>query len=181
MKKFVLAMLAVSAVVFAFAVNQPKAEKDVCGDSKAQALMTMKDGDCAGGVCKPEAKVVKVEAKQGGCCAEKAVKAVKVEAKQAGCCADKAGKVEAKVVKEGKTACCQSTNAKPVAKAGAGCCNEAGKPAKFKVFADGKWMFFGCKTSAEKGRSDLLKMAFKVGTVQTVTGKVMMPKNQSLI
>lgn len=159
MKKIAFALIAVSAVVFAFAANQNAPTKaDGCCAKEAKVVVK-NEKDCEGGVCKPAVQV-KVEGKEG-------------------CCATKAKAVQVKM--ESKEACCTSTAKAPVAKAGKGCCNATGEMAKYKVFADGKWMFFGCKDSAEKGRRDLTTMAFKVGKVMPVTSMIRIPANQSLI
>jgi len=81
------------------------------------------------------------------------------------CCQKEAVKAKA------QGACCQSTDAKKIAKAGKGCCNEPGKVAKFKVFAGGKYHLFGCADSAEKGRTELMAKHLDVGMVQAVAGK----------
>lgn len=87
------------------------------------------------------------------------------------CCKEKA-KVVAQVA-EGKEACCKSTAAKPQAKGEGDCCNAKGQLAKFKVFAEGKYHFFGCEGSAKKGRADLVAQGYVgVGEVQKVKGKV---------
>ncbi len=180
MKKIIIGALAVSAVVFAFASNPaPAASGDGCCPKEAKVVVKNEE-NCEGGVCKPGAKVEAKVAAKDGCCADKAAKVqVKMAAKDGACCADKAGKVEVKMA--GKDACCTSTAKAPKAKGAKGCCNAPGEMAKFKVFADGKWMFYGCKGSAEMGRKQLMTMAFKVGQIMPVTGKVMMPANQSLI
>lgn len=72
---------------------------------------------------------------------------------------------------EGKQACCKSTAAKPLAKGDKGCCNEKGTAAKFKVYADGKYYFYGCKDSAAQGRKDLLSKGFAVGDIQKVRSR----------
>ncbi len=200
MKKIIIGALAVSAVVFAFASNPASVAGGEGCCAKEAKVVVKNEENCEGGVCKPGAKVeakvaakdgaccadkagkvqVKMAAKDGACCADKAGKVqVKMAAKDGACCADKAGKVEVKMA--GKEACCTSTAKAPKAKGEKGCCNAPGEMAKFKVFADGKWMFYGCKGSAEMGRKELMTMAFKVGQIMPVTGKVMMPSNQSLI
>ena len=196
MKKIVFGMIAVAAVVVAFAANTPAASKtEGCCKTK-EAKVVAQAAVKAEGCCKAKAKAAQVEAKAEGCCKSKEAKVVaqtaaegcckskaaKVQAKAEGCesgaCGDKA--VQAKAV-DGKEACCKSTAAKPIAKGSKGCCNETGAPAKFKVFADGKWMFYGCRGSAEKGRRELLTMAFRVGQVLPVTGNARIPRNQSLL
>lgn len=94
------------------------------------------------------------------CCKEKAAAAKKDGA----CCAAEAKKDASK-----KDSCCASKTAK--AKSGE-CCNTAGKPAKFKVYAGGKYYFFGCADSAEKGRVELMAKFLDVSAVQPVKSKV---------
>ena len=72
---------------------------------------------------------------------------------------------------EGKKACCKSTAAKPMARGDKGCCNEVGTVAKFKVYADGKYHFFGCKDSAAEARKELAAKGFAVGDVQKVRSR----------
>lgn len=72
---------------------------------------------------------------------------------------------------EGKKACCKSTAAKPMARGDKGCCNEVGTVAKFKVYADGKYHFFGCKDSAAEARKELAQKGFAVGNVQKVRSR----------
>ena len=69
---------------------------------------------------------------------------------------------------EGKKACCKSTAAKPMAKGDKGCCNEIGAKAKFKVYAHGKYHFFGCKDSAATARKEMIAKGIVVGKVQPV-------------
>jgi len=137
-------------------------------------------GTCATGV--------KVKSADAGCCASKA----KTVAKTESACASKAAKPVAKAAGAGSCAvkaktvaktesCCASKAAKPVAKAGKGCCNAAGEFAKYKVFVDGQYMFYGCQGSAGKARTEMVAVAFNVGKIQIVTGKVMIPKNQQLV
>lgn len=167
MKKIALGLVIAAAVVFAFAATPPAAKAgDTCKggtcpmDSKVAAKT---GGDCKGGTCPMEAKASAKAGKDCGNCAMGG-HAAKVEAKMDGACA-MGGDCDMKGAKNAK----------------AGCCNAPGKLAKFKVFADGKWMFYGCKEMAAKGRQELLTMAFKVGQVLPVTGKVQIPANQSLI
>lgn len=95
------------------------------------------------------------------------------------CCAGGAKVAKAAVKTEVKAeakkdACCKSTEAKKIAKKGAGCCNEQGQMAKFKVYAGGKYFFFGCAGSADKGRAALMAKHLDVSAVQAVKGKVRM-------
>ncbi|MBL8048506.1 MAG: hypothetical protein JNJ45_07485 [Chthonomonas sp.] len=94
-----------------------------------------------------------------------------IAGQQGGACCAGEGKV-AKAAKQ--EACCTSTKAKPVAKMAKGCCNAKGESAKFKVFAGGKYFFFGCAGSADKGRTDLMAKYLDVSAVQVVTSKVRM-------
>lgn len=88
-----------------------------------------------------------------------------------GGCASKEVKAEAKATES----CCKSTAANPIAKGEKGCCNEKGALAKFKVWADGTYHFFGCQGSASKARIDLARQgALVVGRVQPVVGRVAM-------
>lgn len=92
---------------------------------------------------------------------------------QDGCggCASKEVKAEAK----DKELCCKSTAANPIAKGSKGCCNAKGALARFKVWADGTYHFFGCQGSASKARLDLARQgALVVGRVQPVVGRVAM-------
>ncbi len=75
---------------------------------------------------------------------------------------------------EGKQECCKSTAEKPVAKGGEGCCSEKGTPAKFKVFANGKYKYFGCADSAAKARKEMLAQGSRPGKVQKVRTRVLM-------
>ncbi len=120
---------------------------------------------------KVETKVAK-EAKKDCCQAKVEAKVVKEEKKA--CCAEK---VEAKVaqsgIAHGKEACCKSTADKPQAKGEGDCCNAPGQFAKFKVFAEGKYHYFGCEDSAAAGRKALVAQGYMgVGKVQKVKGKV---------
>lgn len=123
--------------------------------------------------CAPKATVA--GAKAEGCCGNKAAKAVVASTKPEGkSCADKAGcgdKMVASTVAT-KESCCKSTAAKPIAKGDKGCCNAKDALAKFKVFVDGEWKFYGCQGSATKGRAEWVTKAFNVGKVQPVTSRV---------
>ena len=70
--------------------------------------------------------------------------------------------------------CKNCMNAKKVAKANSmkGCCNAPGEMAKFKVFAGGKYSFYGCADMAEKGRIALMEKYLDVSVVQPVQSKV---------
>lgn len=72
---------------------------------------------------------------------------------------------------EGKKQCCKSTEAKPMAKGDPGCCNAKTAAAKFKVFANGAYQFFGCADSAAKARKEMLQKGLIVGKVQPVRTK----------
>ena len=152
MKKIALGLVVAAAVVFAFAATPP-----------ASAPKAAK-GDC----CAKEAKVSAKTADdcKGGVCPMEA-HAVKAEAKTDACAMGSGN--------------CPMEGGKHMTKGKAGCCNAPGQLAKFKVFVDGKWMFYGCKEMASKGRQELLTMAFKVGQVLPVSGKVQIPTNQSLL
>lgn len=93
------------------------------------------------------------------CCKERAAAAKK----DGSCCAAEAKK------DAGKKDSCAAKTAK--SKSGE-CCNTAGKPAKFKVYAGGKYYFFGCAESAEKGRVELMAKFLDVSAVQPVKSKV---------
>lgn len=82
--------------------------------------------------------------------------------------------LRAKAAEKGQDDCCQSTEAKPMAKGDEGCCNAAGEVAKFKVYVAGVgYKFFGCEESAGKERTALMAKHGKVGPVQRVTGRVL--------
>lgn len=72
---------------------------------------------------------------------------------------------------EGKMACCKSTATKAVAKGGDGCCNNVKAKAKFKIYANGKYHFYGCKGSATMARNQMMEMGVKPGKVQTVRSR----------
>lgn len=75
---------------------------------------------------------------------------------------------------EGKTACCKSTAAKPIARGTEGCCNEPKQVAKFKVFVRGEgYRFFSCSTSAQQGRNQLAAQGKHVGRVQPVQTRIL--------
>lgn len=171
LKNLGLGTLLVASVVFAFAANNNHQHEGGCCGSKAKAATV--------------ASTAPAKAQGGECCKSKAAAvATTAPAKAEGgaCCKSKAAAVATTApAKAEGGACCKSTAAKPIAKGAKGCCNEVGALAKFKVFADGKWMFYGCRGSAEKGRRELLTMAFRVGQVQPVTGQVRIPRNQSLL
>lgn len=146
-----------------------EAKKDCCqAKVEAKVAQEAKKECCQ---AKVEAKVAKEEKK--ACCAEKVEAKVAKEEKKA-CCQEK---VEAKVaqsgIAHGKEACCKSTAAKPQAKGEGDCCNAPGQFAKFKVFAEGKYHYFGCEDSAAAGRNALVAQGYVgVGKVQKVRGKV---------
>lgn len=170
MKKALLALAVVAAAVMAFAVSQNSNSSSCCPAEKGAQAKVAKTEDCAT-MC--EAGKV---AKTAACCAEKGVQA-KV-AKTEDCTMCEAGKAAKPAKAE---ACCASGDHKMVMKGGEGCCNAPGQFAKFKIFVDGKYMYYGCKDSAMMAHKELKTMAFKVGSVQPVSGKVRIPKNQSLI
>jgi hypothetical protein len=155
-------------------VEAKKEDGGCCASKAAKVQVKAEGGEC----CKSKAAKVQVKAEGGECCKSKAAK-VQVKAEGGECCKAKAGKVQVKM--EGKEACCKSTAAKPMAKGGKGCCNETGALAKFKIFVDGQYMYYGCEGSANKARKEMMPVAFRVGAVQKVSGKVMIPKNQSLV
>ena len=105
------------------------------------------------------------DAGQGSCCGE--AKSAKVQ------CEDTflAEAARMTMQAEGRQECCKSTATKPMAKGDKGCCNEVGTVAKFKVYADGKYFFFGCKDSAAMGRKDLMQKGFAVGDIQKVRSR----------
>ena len=73
---------------------------------------------------------------------------------------------------EGKMACCRSTVEKPVVKGEAGCCEAKGEPRLFKVFVAGEgYRFFGCESSAGKGRKEIVATGTKAGPIQKVIRK----------
>lgn len=81
----------------------------------------------------------------------------------------------AKVAKAMKGAACADCDkmAKGGAKmAGDACCNTPGSPAKFKVFAGGKYHFFGCADAAETARVQLMEKYLDVSEIQKVSGNV---------
>lgn len=97
------------------------------------------------------------------------------QAKKEDTCCDKAAKVTAQhdaKLANGKEACCKSTAAKPQAKGEGSCCNAKGQTAKFKVWTEAGYKFFGCEGSAAKGRDELIAKGLIVGQVQPVVGKV---------
>lgn len=75
---------------------------------------------------------------------------------------------------ESKQECCKSTAEKVVAKGGTGCCSEKGALAKFKVFANGTYKYFGCADSAAQARKEMLAHGTRPGKVQKVRGRVLM-------
>lgn len=143
------------------------AEQSTCPIA-AQAVAKADKKDCCAGADKAKA-IVAQAADEKSCCKEEAKAVAQVASKEAKeCC-----KAEAKAVAQVKEECCTSTEAHPVAKGEDECCNAPGKLAKFKVWADGKYAFYGCEGSANKGRLALVaKGAMSVGPVQTVVGKV---------
>ena len=76
---------------------------------------------------------------------------------------------------------CSATKVAVASKSGKACGAKGTGYAKFKVFVDGNYMFYGCQGSATKARKEMMPVAFKVGQVQKVAGKVAMPKNQQLM
>lgn len=163
-----IAALGLSAAVFAMPTQ--KQEEIACPVAKV-AQTTDKKSCCAE---KPVVAQVKEDKKD--CCATEA-KVVEAKApEQKACCASKdAAKPVVQAVAHDdhhQGACCLSTEELHVAKGGAGCCNEKGQPAKFKVWSEGKYYFYGCEGSASKGRLSLIENgAFHVGKVQPVVGK----------
>ena len=174
MKALIVGVLALVGSVSAFAGAEGGCTAGACPKPVVKVEAKKEDGGC----CKSKAAKVQVKAEGGECCKSKAAK-VQVKAEGGECCKAKAGKVQVKM--EGKEACCKSTAAKPMAKGGKGCCNETGALAKFKIFVDGQYMYYGCEGSANKARKEMMPVAFRVGAVQKVSGKVMIPKNQSLV
>lgn len=77
-----------------------------------------------------------------------------------------------KSAKGGKDACCMKMAKKATANSMKGCCNAPGEMAKFKVFAGGKYSFYGCADMAEQGRISLMEKFLDVSAVQPVQGKV---------
>ncbi|HRJ26368.1 MAG TPA: hypothetical protein PLO61_02515 [Fimbriimonadaceae bacterium] len=142
----------------------------VCAASFAQ---------CAGSTCSTEAKaacegkskvVAQATKEDCGACCGTAKKGCPEEEFMA-IAKEMEMKAEAKA---GKTACCKSTAAKTIAKGEKGCCNAKGELAKFKVFANGQYQFFGCQGSATKGRTEMIAKGVRAGKVQKVTSRVLM-------
>lgn len=167
------------------ASTAPKSDCGGCADKGAVQASSINKSDCSGCPDKAMAAVdksdcsscprnkPKSEDTQTNAVVSNGASYAKDGACASGSCGDKEAKVEAKV--NGKTACCKSTAEKPMAKGDKGCCNAKGEAAKFKVWADGKYSFFGCEGSANKGRLELVaKGAMNVGKPQPVVGVVLM-------
>lgn len=171
MKGFLLALTAVAALVTVANTVQTSSPNELC-DKEALAKT---GGTCpySKGIDEYEASLAsnKDEAKSDCCSKVSKAKAIVAQADEKdGCCKGEA-KTVAKV--DEKEDCCKSTEAKVVKKGEGECCNAPGKLAKFKVWADGKYYYYGCEGSAGKGRVTLAKKGMLlVGKVQPVVGKV---------
>lgn len=152
MKKWMVVIAVAALSLSVFAAVQTKKEKADCCDKKVVAQVD-------------HAKADQCEDKKGACggCGDK-----KMSAEDAFMAEAHKMMMQA----EGKEACCKSTASHPMKKGDAGCCNAKGAPAKFKVFVAGEgYKYFGCKESAEKGRTALSAKGAKVGKVQIVASK----------
>ncbi|HRF59609.1 MAG TPA: hypothetical protein PLH94_06795 [Fimbriimonadaceae bacterium] len=142
--KTILSILALAASTFVFAQCCPKVEAKM-----------EKQSCCAS----KEAKMEKQ-----GCCGSKVSASIGDDAFMA-----EAHRMMMKA--EGKMSCCKSTTTKMIAKGGEGCCNNIKAKAKFKVYANGKYQFFGCKGSATMARNQMVAMGVKAGKIQPVRSR----------
>ena len=152
MKKYVLGILAtLSIAAITMATIQEKKAGQHCDKSPVVAKQATKKKDCCAGTDKAKLVAQQAAEKKDACC----------------------GNTKPVVAEQSATKeCCKSTPAKKVMKGEEGCCNAPGQQAKYKVWADGKYHFFGCEDSAKEGRMELVtKGASLVGQVQPVKGK----------
>lgn len=197
MKNILIAMLALASGVTVFATVQQNKASD-CGscpaDTKVVQANQAKDADC----CATGAKATQVkEAKAMDCCAAGGKATQAKQAKSADCCSEAGKAAQAKMAMD-----CKDCPADKMAECAANqgdCkdCDMNGKTkqvkvvkgtkatecstgyAKYKVYVDGKYYYYGCEESAGAARTKWVAKAFHVGTVQKVVGKVRIPANQA--
>ncbi len=162
--------------VFALVAGAAFADGGACCAVEAKAKVAPKHGE---GCC--EATVAQghagCEDGTGMCCAEKLLNSEDPAVReQAFWAMANAMKASAPVVAEkaaaAEKACCaeEEMMAKEEETCGGNCCKIDGL-AKFKVFAGGKYYFYGCPGSAAMGREELNSQGLIAGKVQAVVGK----------
>ncbi|MCB0826549.1 MAG: hypothetical protein KDC26_10195 [Armatimonadetes bacterium] len=172
MKKYIIGILAtLSVAAITVATIQEKKEAQHCDKKPVVAQQASEKKDCCEGADKAKLVAQQAADKKADCCDEKPIVAQQATDKKDDCCGDAKPVVAQEA---GEKECCKSTPEAKVMKGEEGCCNAPGQPAKFKVWADGKYHFFGCEDSAKEGRMELVaKGAALVGNVQPVKGKVL--------
>lgn len=145
-----------ASILASFAILALAPQSDSCsacgsaGDSGcAKSTVRTQASTKAGGSVKTE---VRIDARSSGCGSSEALSA-----------ADAAFLAEARrmMLLAGQAEC-----GKP------GCCNGPRQLAKFKVFVDGRYLFYGCAETARTARSAFAQAGHRVGPVQPVRTRI---------